>query len=175
MQLNINSKTAQLYRWFYSTAKMPQSLCPYFWKLAIMWLVIAPYTILSLPVILMDRKDPDHRTTGERAGVGFILWFILGMLISMLSWVGLFFATPTKDGIWWHAIGVGLMGWCAAFVFGCIALFKWSKEKWENRHVKYDEDGYRIWEPVKEKESSIITEFVKAKYNKYCPKIDWKH
>ncbi len=31
MNLNINSKTAKLYRWFYATNEMPQSLCPYFW------------------------------------------------------------------------------------------------------------------------------------------------
>ena len=174
MKLNINSVSARLYRWFYSTAQMPQSLCPYFWKLVLMWVFIVPYTIISLPCILMDLKDPDHKTTGERAGVGIILWFILFMLISMLSWFGLFFATPTKDSIWWHAIGAGLIGWGVAFVFGCVALFKWSKEKWDNRRIKYDEDGYRIWEEPKEKQPSIITEFIKAKYNKYCPKIDWK-
>jgi acyl-homoserine lactone acylase PvdQ len=73
MKLNINSTSAQLYRWFYATEQMPQSLCPYFWKLVLMWVFILPYTILSLPVILMDLKDPDRRTTGERAGVGFFI------------------------------------------------------------------------------------------------------
>ena len=74
MKLNINSTSAQLYRWFYATTTMPQSLCPYFWKLVIMWLLILPYSILSLPVILMDLKDFEHRTMGERAGMGIIFW-----------------------------------------------------------------------------------------------------
>jgi glucan phosphoethanolaminetransferase (alkaline phosphatase superfamily) len=174
MKLNINSKTAQLYRWFYGTSRMPESLCPYFWKLALMWFFIVPYTILSLPVILMDLKDPEHRTTGERAGFGFIIWFILFMLICMLSWIGVFFAEPVKDSVWMYILSIGLLGWVAAIIFGGIALFKWSKEKWENRHIKYDSDGYRIWDEPIEKQPSIITEFVKAKYNKYCPKIDWK-
>lgn len=176
MQLNINSYTAKIYRWFYATNSMPQSLCPYFWKLVMMWVFILPYTILSLPQILMDAKDgfADERTTGERAGVGFILWFLLGLLLCMLSWFGLFFAAPVKDTLWFHALGAGFMGWAATIIIGTIQLFKWSKEKWENRHVKYDENGYRIWTKPQPKQPSIIVEFVKAKYNKYCPKIDWK-
>jgi hypothetical protein len=174
MNLSINSKTAKLYRWFYATNAMPQSLCPYFWKLVLMWVFILPYTIISLPSILMDLRMTESRSTVERSGIGLIIWFILGMLICMLSWFGLFFAEPGKNSLWFHALAAGFIGWGAAFVFGCIALFKWSKEMWENRHVKYDDNGRRIWEPVKEKEPSIIVEFLKAKYNKYCPKIDWK-
>jgi hypothetical protein len=123
----------------------------------------------------MDLKDPDNKTMGERAGVGFIIYFILGMLICMLSWIGTFFAVPVKDSVWLHMLVAGALGWVAAIIFGAVGLFKWSKEKLENRHVKYDEDGFRIWDKPREKQPSIITEFVKAKYNKYCPKIDWNH
>jgi hypothetical protein len=175
MKLNINSVSARLYRWFYSTTQMPQSLCPYFWKLVLMWVFIVPYTILSLPCILTDLKDPDYKTTGEKAGVGFIMWFIIAMVVSMLSWVGVFFAVPVKDTLWLYMIEFGAIGWLAAIIFGSIALFKWIKEKWENRHVKYDENGYRIWTKPEAKQPSIITEFIKAKYNKYCPKIDWDY
>ena len=174
MKLNINSASARLYRWFYMTQLMPQSLCPYFWKLVVMWVFILPYTILSLPVILMDLKDPETRTTGERAGVGFIIWFILGMIVCMLSYIGLFWVTPIEDSLFMHMLVGGGIGWVFSIIIGAIQLFKWSKEKWENRNVKYDEDGWRIWEPVKEKEPTIIKEFIKAKYNKYCPKIEWK-
>lgn len=175
MKLNINSTSAQLYRWFYVTTQMPQSLCPYFWKLVLMWVFILPYTILSLPVILMDLKDPEPRTTGERAGTGFFTWFIIGMLICMLSWIGAFFAEPVKDSVWYHMLIAGALCWVAVIVFGGIEFFKWAKRKWEYRHVKYDKNGYRIWEEPKEKQPSIIAEFVKAKYNKYCPKIDWDY
>jgi apolipoprotein N-acyltransferase len=123
----------------------------------------------------MDLKDPDHKTTGERAAIGFIMWFIIAIVVSMLSWVGLFFAVPVKDTLWLYMIEFGAIGWLAAIIFGSIALFKWIKEKWENRHVKYDENGYRIWTKPEAKQPSIITEFIKAKYNKYCPKIDWDY
>jgi hypothetical protein len=174
MKLNINSLSARLYRWFYATSQMPQSLCPYFWKLVLMWAFILPYSIISLPIILMDRKDPERRTIGERAGMGFIVWFILFMLCCMLSWVGLIWKTPEKDTFFVFTITLGFIGWVIAIFVGGIELFKRSKEKWENRHIKYDEHGYRIWTSPKPKQDSIIVAFVKAKYNKYCPKIDWK-
>jgi hypothetical protein len=174
MQLNSNSITAQLYRWFYATSKMPQTLCPYFWKLILMWVFVLPYTILSLPIILMDRKDPEHRTIGERAGMGFIIWFILGLLLSMLSWIGLFFIEPIKDSAYMHILTFGGIGWLFGIVIGGIELYKILKEKWENRGIKYDADGYRIWNNPEPKQDSIIVAFAKAKYNKYCPKIDWK-
>ena len=176
MNLKINSTTAQLYRWFYSTSRMPQNLCPYFWKLVLMWVFILPYSIISLPSILMERMDrSESRSTGERAGIGFVMWLILAMLICMLSYIALFFVAPIKESLFAHMIGIGAAGWVISIVIGAIEFSKWVKIKWENRGVKYDENGYRIWEPVKEKEPSIIKEFAKAKYNKYCPKIDWDY
>ena len=174
MQLNSNSISANLYRWFYATSKMPQTLCPYFWKLVLMWVFVLPYTILALPIILMDRKDPERRTTGERAGMGFIVWFILAMLVSMLSWVGLFFIEPIKDTPYMHIIVFGGIGWGFSIIIGAIEGYKALTEWNRRRKIKYDANGYRIWDKPEEKQDSIIVAFAKAKYNKYCPKIDWK-
>ena len=174
MKLSRNSISAKLYRWFYATSNLPESLCPYFWKLILMWVFILPYTAISVPSILMDLKEPSDKTTGERAGVGVIMWFIIFMLVCMLSWAGLIFDEPVNNSLWFHMLAAGFIGWGVTIIFSVAGLFKWTKEKLENRHIKYDEDGYRIWDPVKEKQPSIIKEFVKAKYHKYCPKIDWK-
>jgi hypothetical protein len=174
MKLSQNSIGAKLYRWFYSTNRMPQNLCPYFWKLVIMYTVLIPYSILSLPLILMDWKEPEHRTTGERLGMGFIIWFLFFLVICMFSLFGLFIAIPTKDSFYSLMIVAGSMGWIATIVIGGIELYKHLKFKWETKDIKYDKDGYRIWEPAKEKKPNLIVEMVKAKYNKYCPKIDWK-
>lgn len=137
-----------------------------------MWTFILPYSILSLPVILMDLKDPENRTTGERAGMGAIIWFILGMIACMLSYIGLIWATPTKDSFFVFMLTAGGIGWVFAIIIGAIGLFKVLKEKWENRGIKYDENGYRIWNP-EPKQDSILVSFVKASYNKYCPRIEW--
>jgi hypothetical protein len=175
MKLNINSVSARLYRWFYSTHKMPENLCPYFWKLVLMWVFILPYSLLSLPTIIMDWKESDIKTTGERMGTGVVAWLILFILICMLSVFGVFFMKfPNEKSPWWTMLTIGLICWGATIVIASLELIKFSIKKWKNRHIKYDKDGYRIWEPVKEKQDSIIIEFVKAKSNKYCPRIDWK-
>ena len=143
MKLDQNSISARLFRWFYATNGMPKNLCPYFWKLVLMWVFILPYTILSLPVILRDWKDPYYRTTLERMGTGVLVWFFLGIAICMLSWVGLFFTLPTKDGTFMHILVIGGIGWMFSIVIGGIEIFKWAKEKWGKRNIKYDESGYR--------------------------------
>ncbi len=171
MTLKFNSLPAKLYRWFYSTNDMPQSLCPYFWKLTLMWIFILPYTLVSLPVVIMDGKDPwEDRTMGERLGYGFIVWAGLFMLISMLSWFGLFFAQPTGDSFWFLVLSIGFIGWAAAIILGAISLYKRWEERRSNYHIK---NVGKIYPKKKSKRTSIIVEFAKAKYNKYCPKIEW--
>lgn len=175
MKLNINSNTAQLYRWFYSTSVMPESLCPYFWKLALMWVFIIPYVILSLPMIIMERLDrSETHSTGGRLGGGLVIYVILSILICMLSWIGLFFVEPVKDSLFMHALVTGAVGWSCLIIIAINELYKVSLEKWKNRGIKYDEDGYRIWNP-EPKQDSIIVSFVKASYNKYCPRIEWNN
>lgn len=176
MKLNINSNTAQLYRWFYGTSRMPESLCPYFWKLVLMWTFILPYSILSLPVIILERFDrsPTH-STGERAGLGFIAWFILGIAIGMVTCIGLFFEEPVKDTLYYHLTVIGTLGWFLSIGIGIATLYNYLRKLWKNRNIKYDEFGRRIWNPIVEEQDSIIVSFVKASYNKYCPKIDWNH
>lgn len=175
MKLNINSNTAQLYRWFYGTSRMPESLCPYFWKLVLMWTFILPYSILSLPIIIMERLDrSENHSTGDRAGLGFIVWFILFILTGMVTVLGVFFVTPVKDTLYANLASVGILGWVIAIIVGISFAFNHLNNKWKNRGIKYDEDDYRIWNP-EPKQDSIIISFIKASYNKYCPKIDWDH
>jgi hypothetical protein len=175
MKLNINSKIAQLYRWFYGTSRMPESLCPYFWKLVLMWTFILPYSILSLPVIIMERFDrSENHSTGERAGLGFICWFITFIAICMIITFRIFFVIPVKDTLYMELVTIGILGWALTIGIGGYLAFKYLANKWQNRGIKYNEDGYRIWE-IEPKQDSIIVSFVKASYNKYCPRIDWDY
>lgn len=175
MKLNINSNTAQLYRWFYGTSRMPESLCPYFWKLVLMWTFILPYSILSLPVIILERFDRSQTcSTGERAGLGFIAWFILDITIGMVTCIGLFFEEPVKDTLYYHLTVIGTLGWFLSIGIGIATLYNYIMKKIKESKIKYDEHGRRIWNP-EPKQDSIIVSFVKASYNKYCPRIDWDH
>ena len=173
MQLSKESTTASLYRWYYATKNMPQSLCPYFWKVVIMYLTIIPYTILSLPHMVLNGKDKSS-AWGEKPGSGFLIWVGLGLVASMfwsltVFFVGLF----PKDSFAQGMQILGLMLWAVAIICTVIFGSKWLYGKYKDSKIKYDEYGYRIWEPTKPKEPNLVVEFVKASYNKYCPKIDW--
>jgi hypothetical protein len=174
MKLNQNSLSAKLYRWFYGTNAMPSNLCPYFWKLVTAVIFGLPVAIFTAPHMIIYNGYESRPSFGERIGISAVSWFLLGGIICMLSLFGLFFVTPIKDSVYLHMIGIGIIFWMFAIVIGVVQLWKFLAEKWKNRNIKYDKDGYRIWEPVKEKTDNVIVEMVKAKYNKYCPKIDWK-
>lgn len=178
MQLNLNSLSAKLYRWFYTTSQMPQSLCPYFWKLVLMWVLILPYSLISIPTLIIRRFQPDAKySTISRFVVSLVVWFIIFILLCMLIAVfaPFFIGLPKlSDDLYLLLFTLGSACWLVTIVYGSGSLFMWAKEKWINRNIKYDEHGNPIWEPTKERQPSIITEFVKASYNKYCPKIDWK-
>ena len=175
MKLNINSSTAKLYRWFYGTSKMPESLCPYFWKLILMWTFIIPYSIVCIPAIVMEKRDPGETfKTGERASISFIVWVAIVGAISMLFSISLFWYQYPKDTLGMNLQMLGFILWLIGTVYGIWHGIQWLINKYEDSKIKYDADGYRIWNP-EPKQDSIIVSFIKASYNKYCPRIDWDH
>lgn len=176
MKLNKNSITSQLYRWFYATYQMPQTLCPYFWKLVIMWILIIPYTILALPYVILSWKNDDRigDSFAEKPGSGAIMWIALAIASSMIFSISIFWVSYPKDSFQQSVQTLGIVMWTVTILISIWQGAKWLKEKWEISKIKYDKDGYRIQPEPKEKKPSIVVEFVKAKYNKYCPKIDWQ-
>lgn len=177
MKLNSNSISSKLYRWFYGTNDLPNNLCPYFWKLVLAWLVLIPYSLVCAPVIILELTDKNYKyttnSTGKRIGFGILIYFILFCISSMLSVIGCFFITPEKYTFYAFMVTLGFMVWAVAIVVGVIEGYKAFKEWNYRRKIKYNEDGYRIWDEPKEERTYLVVEFAKAKYNKYCPKIDW--
>ena len=179
MKLNHNSLSAKIYRWFYATSTMPSNLCPYFWKLVVALVFGLPVFLITLPVTLLYRKD--NHSFSERLGISIVVWIMVCGGVSALSVFGLFWKLPQKDTLYFHLVGIGIVCWLAGIVFGGIELFKYLKEKYQDRRYRkirkiyYDEDGNRIPEHIRQKEekANIIVEMVKATYHKYCPKIDW--
>jgi hypothetical protein len=115
----------------------------------------------------------NNNSTGKRIGFSVLIYFMLFCISSMLSVIGLLFITPEKDTFYMFMVTLGIMIWAAAIVIGVIegvkALIEWN----HSRKINYDENGRRIWGEPKEQKTYLVVEFVKAKYNKYCPKIDW--
>jgi len=177
MKLNSNSISSKLYRWFYGTNVLPNNLCPYFWKLVLAWLVLIPYSLVCLPSIIMELYDKDYRyhdvSTSKRIGIGAICYFAVFLIFCMLSSIGWFFVLPTKESFYQFTGTLGFCLWFGLIVVGILEGVEILKERNRTRKIKYDENGRRIWNQPKEEKTYLIVEFTKAKYNKYCPKIDW--
>lgn len=177
MKLNLNSVTARLYRWFYTTYDMPQSLCPYFWKLAIMWTFIIPYSAVALPTLFS--KDERYKMI-ERFFFGMFLWMFLFVGLICLTPITYFFVGWLPETLFIGAAQrAGLVGDLVVAVvcilFGIIYLIK---RAYDRKHQRQREmiwkDGQLVPNPdYQPKRPNLIVEFIKATYNKYCPKIDW--
>jgi hypothetical protein len=80
----------------------------------------------------------------------------------MISSLGLFLHIPNKSSLLWVMMAVGFCLWSCLILVGIT----WAIVKTvEYLKLKKSDD---------EKTDNIIVEMVKAKYYKYCPKIDWK-
>lgn len=177
MKLNSNSISSKLYRWFYGTNDLPNNLCPYFWKLVLAWLVLIPYSLFCLPVIIMEIYDKeyeyDENGTGKRIGFSVLVYTILFFIVCMLTSIGWFFVLPEKESLYGLMGTIGFLVWVAVIVTGAIEGYK-AFEEWNyRRKITYDEYGRKIYNFHKEEKTYLVVEFAKAKYNKYCPKIDW--
>jgi len=184
MELNLNGVSARLYRWFYVTDRMPESLCPYFWKLVIAYILVTPVAVLILPIFLFKQQDLVE-TPSHRFFIGVILWVVLSLAIMMIVGpLSTLFTGFLHDGSFLAIIQS--MGFLTLFVVVTISLvagiiYLASKIKEENRRRRsewiWDEYGDYIknpdYSPYAAK-PNIIIEFIKATYHKYCPKIDWK-
>ena len=178
MKLNKNSVTSRLYKWFYGVSEwegLPNNLCPYFWKVVLMYITIIPYTLFSIPVVVFDMFDKEYkngeRKTGERLGVSFAAYFGLLLLVGVINTiVGLFIKIDPKS-FWGFTQLIGYMVWVILIVVGVIEGIKYLREYTTTDDSYYDETQDK-W-VVKKAKVNLTTEFIKAKYNKYCPKIDW--
>ncbi len=65
----------------------------------------------------------------------------------------------------------GCLIWAGLVVIGIIEGVKHLREYTTTNDSYYDEQQDK-W-VVKKTKVNMTAEFIKAKYNKYCPKIDW--
>jgi hypothetical protein len=173
MNLSSTTLVARLYRWFYNQDKMPSNLCPYFWKLVLMWILIIPLSLLSFVGLFITRFD--KTTWGERIALSVGVYIILIAIIHMIFVVvWLFVPIDLSIKPYGQIFFVGVGCWLLIIVIGVMEGVKRFQEY--QRMKKYetidDDVNLRVKEPKEPKPSIIIT-FIKAKYNKHCPQIKW--
>jgi hypothetical protein len=178
MRLNKNSVSSRLYKWFYGVSEwkgLPNNLCPYFWRVVLMYVTIIPYTLFSIPVVVYDMFDKGYdngdRSTGERLGNSFGIYFGVFILVSAITSIVGFFTHIEPKSFWEFCQLLGFLFWFILIVFGLIEGVKYLRE-WSTSDESYYSEAENKWVTKKAK-VNLTTEFIKAKYNKYCPKIDW--
>jgi hypothetical protein len=172
MKLSKNSISAKLYQWFYLTNNLTNNLCPYFWKLLLMYVLIIPYFIVSLPYLIKEYKDSFNskeyswQSFNQRFFVGFAFNIILFIIFLMLTALSHIFINYTKDSLFFYFSMVGFVIWMSIIIFLIIHLTTFIINKIKYRRNLINDDN--------ENKPNIVIEFIKAKYNNYCPKIDWE-
>jgi len=165
MTLNKNSNLSRLYRWFYDKPTMPSNLCPYFWSLVIMVFAIIPWCLIITPY-LMCRAFGGYKyaSNKEKSAISIFLYMFSFFVVCMIITIPALFMVLPK---WLFKLGMtGVLAWILLILFGVckgvVAL--WGKIKTKKLETDY----------LTEEKPSIIVEFVKATYGRYCPKIDWE-
>jgi hypothetical protein len=180
MELNRNSISARVYRNFYETSRMPESLCPYFWKLVAAW----PVTILFFPLILpflIGNKITKSQDNNSRmpfpaqAFIGLIVYLALYLIFCVGVTISSIWITHYQGTHWYDWYLTGFIAIFVALVGSIVFLISKLKERRRQKRMesRYDENGNYI-HSYEEEKPNVLIEFIKAKYNKYCPKIDWK-
>jgi hypothetical protein len=171
MRLNENSVTSRLYKWFYGVSKyqgLPNNLCPYFWKVVLMYLTIIPYVLISIPVVVYDLFDKQYkngeRKTGERLGISAGVYIGLFVLATLISAILALFIKVEKDTLFEFLVVGGCLFWTGLIVIGVIEGVKHLRE-YSTRDESYFDEQQDKW-VVKKAKVNMTTEFIKAKYNK---------
>lgn len=158
MQLQTSSWHSRLYTFTYSKM-LPQSLCPYFWKLVLAMVLFIPLTILYLPLIILRLVFEFNYFRYPTYFKGKDLRFM--WLSNAICW----------DLIWIIRGFIHKEWKVLLFLFVAILIVTFVVIVTANL---FEPKPKKI-KPKKEKEPGILTEFIKAKYNRYCPKIYWQN
>lgn len=193
MEIHYNSINARLYRWFYNVSNMPQSLCPYFWKLLWLYIAIVPMLVISLPFQIYDKFD--KQDNGGRLINGVLGYCILFFGLAMISSLSLLFGFKPIDNhsFIYKYIGLGVALWfvfiLVCLILAIVKLVEYKKRKYYyeysdddeieayyyyGRKYYFDKNHQRVYVDEQEEKDSLLVAFIKAKYNRYCPKITWK-
>jgi 4-hydroxybenzoate polyprenyltransferase len=140
-----------------------------------MYLTFIPYVLFSIPVVVYDLFDKQYkngdRKTGERLGISVGIYIALFIVSALISAIVALFIKVEKDTLFEFLVVGGCLFWVGLVVIGVIEGIKYLREYTTTDDYYYSETENK-W-ITKRAKVNLTTEFIKAKYNKYCPKIDW--
>jgi hypothetical protein len=126
-------------------------------------------------VVVYDLFDKQYkngdRKTGERLGISVGIYIALFILATLISAIAALFIKVEKDTLFEFLVVGGCLFWTGLIIIGGIEGVKYLRE-YSTTDKSYYSETENKWVYEKTK-VNLTTEFIKAKYNKYCPKIDW--
>lgn len=161
MKLSTNSWHSKLHEYMYA-GDLPKSLCPYFWKLVIGVLLVIPVTIIYLPFFLFYSPKKFDGLIHWRLAVGIGTANAICVLVCGILWlIGIrTYLTEIFALIALLAIGIFTV---IMTITGIGILVEKIPSKRKPRKPKLRKDP----------KPNLLLEFIKAKYERYCPKIYW--
>lgn len=172
MELSKNLWHAKLYNITYNTT-LPQNLCPYFWKVILGLIIFIPLAVIFTPLKILwliksiaTNQSPNKISNDGFLGETLLIAIVLDIaLFCGFNMVYMWFGNIFDDKVSVFEI-FGILGYML-IIFGAIIVIeeKIKKRRKKNRKLKYS--------LPKKKYPNILKEFVKAKYNRYCPQIEW--
>jgi hypothetical protein len=177
MKLKKSSYTSRLYRWFYDENKMPNNLCPYFWKVVAMYVLILPTVVFGLPWMLWDSYEFKKANIVSKMAVGAFMWIGLFCALTPLVSLASLFTTFAKHSFLDSMAFLGCMVMAIAVIVGLVWYGMKLHTDYENRQyealVIRDEYGYIIGRKPRPEKKWMIIEYIKAVYEKQCPSVEW--
>jgi len=183
IKLSEKSWHAKLYALMYGEdGGLPKNLCPYFWGVMAALVSVVPFALFFMPTHIFSwvRKLIYKDEANSLFSEGYIstLFFVALVLnaailvgFSMVyMWFQPFVLVNGQYKFTTFQI-IGSLSYLTGVIFGIVTLSKYIQEKARKNKRKNWQDGSYI---PKEKTPNILVEFIRAKYKKYCPKINWK-
>ena len=147
--LKNNSFSTRLFYWFYATNKLPSGLIDYRKKMILMYLLIVPYWILTLPGCFLEGSFCNKKRM-NKLGLSLIGYFLLLVAGCMLLYPLSFFIELPKSKL----LTIVMYGSKVWLVIGAYALIILSKEFLktyfrENKEKKMEEleNSFEIYSP----------------------------
>lgn len=157
MQLNENSWHARLYKVMHDYPKLPEDLCNYFWKLV---LIIITLPLYSSALLVRIRKDTRRTIRGSG-----IIVFGLGVNAILLALIACVHAIHREQDLsLLLSTIIVFIGIPVGVVLLLFAVYLIDRGVKEIQNKKQDEDSI----------VSITSEYIKAKKENYCPRIEWR-
>jgi len=160
MELKLNTWYVWLWNYTYSK-RLPDNLCPFFWKLVIAILLFIPNLILRIPVTVINlfSKNKIGRND-DRTGKGILIYFIIiascSIIVCIYNWI-----------LWlFNAYSYNRTSASIGGLFLLVGLAILIAHYWEEYNT-----GNKIVYSLK---NNIVVNYTSAWYYKHCPKINWK-